>query len=146
MLTSGDSISTIEISNNTITHGGFFRAINVSITDNVGDTADLAITITNNNVNSTNAFALQPILVQGRNSGTICADISGNTVTVPNAAFTQDIRFRERDLSTVTLEQGGSISAVVATVLNDNNTLSQSAASVTGSPALVANGTCRDVP
>lgn len=140
---SGDSKAVVLVEGNVITNNGFFRGINVTTTDNVGDMPDLDVTIIGNTVtNGVNAD--HAILVEGRNSAAVCAKIEGNASSAVSATKF-GIRLRERDSSTVELEQGGSASSDPATVLADNNPAS-AGFSVTGAPAVVANSTCEQVP
>lgn len=140
---SGNSKAVVLVEGNVITNNGFFRGINVTTTDNVGDMPDLDVTITNNTVVN-GATADHAILVEGRNSAAVCAKIENNAASAVSATKF-GIRLRERDSSTVELEQGGSASGVPVTVLSDNNPAS-AGFSVTGAPAVVANSTCEQVP
>lgn len=101
--------------------------------------------MTNNIINNTlTSGGDHALLVEGRKDAIVCARIVGNTVTNADATRS-DIRLRERDSTVVTLEQGASLlSDTPLAVLNANNTSTPN--SVTGSPAVVANGTCDTPP
>lgn len=148
---SGDSVATVNIENNTITGSTTFRMINVTNTDNFGDFTDLAIRIVNNSVTNSDAANNfnDTVYVEGDQDATVCAVISGNTVSTANGR--DHIRLRERDApnTTVRLEQGSaSIAATADAALETNNPATTPGTQIDGEAgvAVVSNGTCRVAP
>ncbi len=132
VLSSGAGTSTVSITSNLVRQYANLFGINVHQRDGSGA---LYATITGNTVSNPGSFATNALIVQAgaisTDNGTVCAHISGNTITGAGAGGATDFRVRQRNLTTFRLPgyagAANDNAAVVAFISGNNGGASGSA-------------------
>ena len=152
VVSNGAGISTVRISGNLIRQYSNLAGIDLAQRSGNGS---LFATITGNTVSDPGTFASNGILVQagagGTDSGTVCANVTGNSITGSGASGGTDFRFRQRILTTFRVPgyagANNDNAAVVAFVSGNNGGASGSATNnVAGGGAGFVGGSACPLP